>query len=176
MSPETRTAIAREVVAFATGIVPHLDGFGPCLPVACRAVSVAERYGVRLVLQAGTATWPILAPGEDDGVRPTHFTFAWDPREPRSAAAIRNGALPEVHVWAGDPERQELLDATTWALPDLCARLAGLTWSGPRPPVYWWGSARDLPDGWGYDANRDATLYCYELALRAGMITTRRTR
>lgn len=126
-------------------LAPKVDPSGACLYAALGVMAAAHVHGRRLVLQAGTAEWPRLRPDQDDGRAdtPTHFGYVWDPDAPLTRAWVAGirpmtddaqaVVLPEVHCWAGDPERQELVDPTSGRFPEQCRRLVGLDWPGDRP-------------------------------------------
>ena len=139
------------------GLAPE----GACLVYAAAILGIAQRQGLRLVLQAGSAFWPRMTPEQDDGVSPTHFGYEWDP--PNVARHLAAGHLPEMHAWAGDPVTQDLVDLTTGQFPAQCQRMLGAGWPGVRPPLTWWGPARSLPDGVSYTPNRDATRLAMQL-------------
>ena len=67
-------------------------------------------------------SWPIVLPGQDDGTAPTHFSYEWSPWREESQAALKLGLLPEIHVWVGLPDQNELLDFATKFLPDQAAK------------------------------------------------------
>jgi hypothetical protein len=72
-----------------------------------------------------------------------------------------SGLLPEIHVWAGIVESQELLDLSTGAWPAACQRLLGLDWPGIRPPEFFWG--KELPNVAHYEAKPQATIFAGRL-------------
>ena len=136
---------------------------GACLLYALAALGVGKVLGVRLVLQAGTATWPFVAPELDDGVSANSFGYEWDPEHLRSSHALALGLMPEMHVWAGDPVAQEVVDLSTEHWPAQRAMLMGgdSGWTGPRPPVWLWGKP---PARVVYLPNAEATAHATRLA------------
>ena len=127
-----------------------------CLFWAGHTCDVLCERGLRPVLQAGTMMWRFCAPELDDGIGPTHFGYAWEPESLPSLAARAAGRLPEMHVWVGLPETQEIVDLTTCYLPEQARAIAGFSWSAPPPPDYLWAPA--LPEGAVFEPNREATL------------------
>jgi hypothetical protein len=75
-------------------------------------------------------------------------------------------SLPEVHVWLGDPLRQELVDATTGFFPAQAMALQGMDWPGKKPPEWLWCRGRDIPDEACYTPSAEATLYIRKIADR----------
>lgn len=139
--------------------------YGPsaaCLYWAACVTFAAKKFGVNLVVQAGTASFLRLPHHLDDGepTTPTHFSYVCDKSLSMStvAAHLDFGRLPEMHVWAADPGRQEIVDLTTKFLPEQCKRLSGLDWLTPAPPDYLWCKVSRLPEEWVYAPNADATF------------------
>ena len=64
-------------------------------------------------IQAGSLQWPRIKPEDDDGVMNTHFAYMWTPGAYDSAMSVLMGNLPEMHVWVGIVDRQEVVDFTT---------------------------------------------------------------
>lgn len=128
-----------------------------CLMLTGAVLAAAQRRGVRLVLQAGTCYWPRVTPEQDDGVSPNVFGYEWDPNDPKHLATRIAGRMPELHVWAGDPSTNELVDLTTGCFPDQCARLTELAWLAPVPPRWYWGAFDRLPTFTRYEVNEEAT-------------------
>lgn len=148
------------------------DFTGHCLLMAGATILAAQKHGLRLCLQAGTAYWPRVTAETDDGVEPNRFGYEWEPGSPATKLRLAMGLLPEMHVWAGDPERQEVVDLTTGSWPKQCVLLTGLTWKAPAPPAYFWGPAASLPAIASYVPDELATLMAARLlqdALTPGM-------
>ena len=137
---------------------------GVCLYDALSVIEAAKKHKVRLVLQGGTAFWRRMSPDQDDGFSPTHFGYQWDPRSPLSEMAVAQGNLPEMHVWAGDPATQEVVDIATLDFPTRAQDLIGYPWLDVKPPGFFWGTGDELPDGAFYEPNREATLYADKAA------------
>ncbi len=119
---------------------------GSCLYWTLTGLSILTSLGLRARLQAGSLSWPILPPHLDDGHQPTHFTYEWSPWRPESQAALKLGLLPEIHLWIGLPDRNELVDFSTQWLPQQAAK-AGLVWRTDPPPDFLWCGPSGLPDG-----------------------------
>ena len=61
------------------------------------------------------------------------------------------GNMPEMHVWVGIPDRQEIVDMTTKYWPLLCQQSAKADWPGPKPPDFFW--SHEPPDRVIYQAD-----------------------
>jgi hypothetical protein len=118
-----------------------------------------------VVIQAGSLQWPRVLRSEDDGVMNTHFAYQWTPGAYDSAVSVAMGNLPEMHVWVGLLDSQEIVDFTTRHLT-LAAARRGMAWTAPRPPSYLWCPANGLPDWVVYRPNRDASIYACTLLKR----------
>lgn len=128
---------------------------GQCLYWSLTLMGVLLERGYRALLQAGSLSWPIVPPGQDDGKHPTHFSYEWSPWREESQAALKLGMLPEIHVWVGLPDKNELVDFSTKFLPEQAAQ-EGLVWRTPHPPDFLWCGPSDLPDGVIYKPDMDA--------------------
>lgn len=130
---------------------------GSCLHWAGMVIVAAAIHGRRLIIQGGTASWRRLKDADDDGVQATHFTFeARDGVDP--APFLARGILPEMHVWAADPWKQQIVDLTTSDLPALCESLGKMPWRADPPPDVLWAGADEFPDGWHYKPLMEPTL------------------
>jgi hypothetical protein len=135
---------------------------GSCLYWAVSVIAAAAETGLRLIPQAGTASFQRLPGHLDDGAPTTltHFGYEW---QPGSRSLVNLGGrlvLPEMHVWAADPVAGEIVDLSTRHLVEMCQTVGGLPWLEAAPPRFLW--ARQLPAGWHYAPTREAT----ELAVR----------
>lgn len=90
---------------------------GSCLYWTITGVGILISLGHRAIIQAGSMSWPILPVHLDDGEQSTHFTYEWSPWREESQAALRLGLLPEIHIWIGLPDFNELVDFSTKWLP-----------------------------------------------------------
>jgi hypothetical protein len=131
---------------------------GACLYWSLTLAGVLNALGHRALLQAGSLSWSILPPEQDDGKRPTHFAYEWSPWREESRAALRLGLLPEIHVWVGLPATNGLVDFSTKFLPELAAR-EGLQWRTAPPPDFLWCRPDELPSGVAYQPNREAITF-----------------
>ena len=128
----------------------HYDGSRAgqaCLYWAHYTVEVLTALGIRAIIQAGSASWPRVRPDQDDGVSPTHHSYVWEPDSAVTKARIATGDMPEMHVWAAIPALRQIIDMTTRYWPEQCLLIQGRNWPGNEPPTYFWGTARELPDG-----------------------------
>ena len=138
---------------------------GLCLYYAHHTLSVLWRHGFQAVVQAGSLQWPRIRKEDDDGAMNTHFAYEWSPHDPASAMSVAIGNLPEMHVWVGIVDRQELVDFTTRHLKAACAAV-GMAWTAADPPQYLWCPAGQLPDWVVYRPNREASIYACTLLKR----------
>jgi len=138
---------------------------GLCLYYAHHAASVLHRHGYQAVIQAGSLQWPRIRKTEDDGFTNTHFAYEWSPQEPASALSVAFGNLPEMHVWVGIVDTQEIVDFAVRHLKEAAAEL-GMSWTAPNPPRYLWCPAKQPPDWVLYRPNRDASIYACVLLKR----------
>lgn len=154
---------ARRAVEAVAGRLDH----GACLYLAMASIIAAKRRGIVLVPQAGTAAfWRMGDDFVDDGVTNTHFSYVWSGGVPDKRVVDLTAMPVEIHVWAGDPTRNEIVDLSTGGIPRACVEVGQHTWEAPAPPDYLWG--RSLPGGWAYDANAEATLFAVEVAMQGG--------
>ena len=138
---------------------------GACLYWSLTLMGVLIEHGYRPLIQAGSMSWPIVKPGEDDGKNPTHFSYDWSPWREESQAALKLGMLPEVHVWVGLPDQNELLDFSTKELPEQAAA-NGLTWRTKPPPDFLWCKPSGLPEGVLYKPNLHAIAFILQRIVR----------
>ncbi len=131
---------------------------GLCLYYAHHTAAVLWHHGVPAVIQAGSLQWPRVRREEDDGEINTHFAYMWTPGSVESALSAAMGNLPELHVWVGILDSQEIVDFTTRHLVS-AALERHMIWTARRPPPYLWCPANSLPDWVVYTPNRDASIY-----------------
>jgi hypothetical protein len=130
------TAFARERGIPETATCLYLAYYG--------AFALAER-GLRPLLQAGSAGWPRVRPEDDDGKRPTYFSYMWTPGELPSQRAIGLGHMPEMHVWLGLPDSGEIVDFSTGLFPAQARAIMEYDWPQELlPPAYYWGGREGL--------------------------------
>jgi hypothetical protein len=135
-------------------------GMGGCVWAAFFGVAVLRRHGYQACLQAGSLSWRILNPEDDDGkpTTSTHFSYHWDPAQLPSRMGMAMGCMPEIHAWVGLVDRQELVDFSLGDLKRQVTKL-GFNWRTADPPPFLWCGVRDLPEHAHYEPSRDATLY-----------------
>lgn len=140
-------ALARQKLAEFT---TEEEQIGNCLFQTVAVIIAAREHGLDLVLYAGSAHWPVDATGT--------FGFEWDPEHPVSQLRLIQGALPEMHVWAGDPRAQEIVDISTahWRayFDRTCAQVEGWVWTAPDPPAFLWCRPEALPPRVDYRPDR----------------------
>jgi hypothetical protein len=120
----------------------------------------------RVCVQAGSAFWPRVPVEQDDGITSLNFGYQFDARHPLTLLALAGvllgrgsgAALPEMHVWLGLPDSQELIDFTAGQWPVQCQALLGEPWLTPTPPDFLWCPASELPERVYYRPQREATL------------------
>lgn len=135
-----------------------------CLFDACAVIEAAKKHGIRLVMQAGSAYWTIEDKPPPGEVYPMRFGYEWEGLTPYAIQLLQTGRLPEMHVWAGDPERNELVDTTTKYWPEQCLGILGQKWTAKKPPDFLW-SAEMVP-GTEYRPDGQATSVAHILAER----------
>src|SRR5271169_3782454 len=118
--------------------------------------------GHKPVLQAGDMLWRIVPTAQDDGTVATHFGYEWTPQDPFSQQAMTAGLLPEVHIWCGLLDTQDLVDFSTGTLPQVAKEQHGYDWHTDKPPEYVFGRPSD--DAF-YRPNIEATLYVYRFIM-----------
>lgn len=136
---------------------------GLCLYWARAVVDELRSQGEYAILQAGSLSWPLVTPDDDDGVTATHFSYVWEPDSPVTRAMLNARLMPEMHVWAALPRRGhrgQIVDLTTCFLRGEAER-RGLRWTAPPPPDYLWCGWTEMPPGVVYRVDKAAT----ELAL-----------
>lgn len=157
LPPETKERIVREARRLFRARFPDVAEGAACLYLTLCVIEVAYHQGIKLSPQAGSASWRRVRPDQDDGVCCTHFSYMWEPDNPQTMWRLTMGMLPEMHVWAADPERREIIDLTTRDLPQQCSELAHMDWPGDKPPDHLWCGFEGLPEGTHYTADRLAT-------------------
>ena len=168
----------REVIVAETRVRMDRYGLakrstGGCLYWAATVVAVAHQHRLRLIPQAGMACWARVPPELDDGVMNTHFSYEWQGLgDDLTRSRIAQGLLPEVHVWAADPKRLEIVDLTTGFQAEQCLRMTGEPWLTPPLPAYVWTGKDGLPEGTIYRPDRDATEMAVQLMVKLGLFSS----
>ena len=119
---------AKIVAEIERGLARLADQPGLCLFYAHHTAAVFWRHRHRVVIQAGSLQWPRVRREEDDGGMNTHFAYVWTPGAYDSALSVAMGNLPEMHVWVGILDTQEIVDFTTRHLR-AAAEARGMAWS-----------------------------------------------
>ena len=157
-----------EIIAEARALFekrwPDVNPAAACLYLTIATIACAQARGIKLLLQAGSMHWRCVPPELDDGVSPTHFAYVWETnRMDAHVFTARTKHLPEIHVWAVDPVRRELVDASTRGFPVACEHTAGMKWVGPPPPDFLWTEGDSLPDGAVYEPKLEACLFAADI-------------
>lgn len=130
-----------------------------CLLHAYALAAIMKRDGIDTVPQAGTLSWKFVDDEHDDGISPNWFHYQWEGITNKHVqAALMRGQMPEMHVWVGIPETQELVDITTCFLKKQVKDLIGAEWKAADPPDYLWCNIKKIPDGVVYHAKADAII------------------
>ena len=154
-SPSERAAMIADAWAWKNRNFPgSMDSTGDCLVSALAIIGAGQRQGRRFVLQAGSAFWRRMREEDDDGFSPFQFGYEWEPDSKTTRARIAMNALPEIHVWAGDPIHQDLIDMTAGKFPAQCQKLLNESWKAELPPDVLWGRP---PENAIYRADMGAT-------------------
>src|ERR1035441_182341 len=74
------------------------DVGGRCFYWSLPLMAVLLHRGYRALIQAGSLSWPIVPPGQDDGHSATHFSYEWSPWREESQVALKLGLLPEIQI------------------------------------------------------------------------------
>jgi hypothetical protein len=137
-----------------------------CFYYGIWTVEAIRKAGLRVLLQAGSCRWPRIRHEQDDGVCATHFGYVWSPNEAPSQRALRLGVMPEMHVWAADPEANEIIDFSAGFFPEQAKALVGMDWPGDPPPPYLWSGPTTMPRGAQYEPSLDAIKFALLAAMK----------
>jgi hypothetical protein len=153
-----KEAIYEEVTDLVRKDLPDNAGdYGLCFYYAIHTIEAIRRRGVRAILQAGSCSWPRLPEEADDGKVMTHFGYIWSPRSAQSVMNVACGGIPEMHVWAGIPEHQDIADLTTGRFVKAAAG-TGMSWLDVHPPKYLWGKP---PPRVLYEPIKEAVVFAF---------------
>lgn len=162
-----KTALVRESRLLVRKLFPLILPEFACLYHACALQVLMAKVGQRTMLQAGTAQWPYLRRDEDDGVKPTHFSYFWEGlSSPVNRERLRQNLLPEIHCWIAHRDPDTVIDPTTGTWPTR-ALIGGYQWTAPLPPDYLWVTLeglRDLSLSYGYEITYQPSLDACEIA------------
>lgn len=167
MIAQEKTALVRESRLLVRKLFPEVLPEFACLPHACALQVLLAKAGQCTMLQAGTAQWPYLRLEDDDGVRPTHFSYFWEgPESPVNRERLKRNLLPEIHCWLAHQEPDTVIDSTTGTWPAR-ARVGGFQWTARLPPDYLWATERELRDlslSYGYEVTYAPSLDACKIA------------
>lgn len=137
--------------------------------------------GTLVLIQAGSMSWPIVKPEDDDGVSPTHFSYVYERDNPDNAInLLLYGALPEMHVW-----NALLIPKKPPVIVDLCTRYHKdqmewmnrncegfrMKWTAADPPDHLWAMGRDVPAGVIYKPDESAIRTVLQFAMNVKLMT-----
>ena len=143
-----------------------LDFPGACLFWAAATNHIFRLHNIRSKIAAGSMNWPIVPKHLDDGVRPTHFSYEFEPDGRSMILSSYLGCLPEMHVWVQLTDTHEIVDLSLRSLRENYMQLTGNNpqWLAPSPPKYIWTDAP--PAGTYYRKDIQATRIALQ-ALRS---------
>ena len=152
------------------------SGGGMCPYWALAVIEAGKKNGRNLVLMAGSMQWQFVPTHLDDGVSNNAFAYMWSPNDARSRYAMSMGMLPEVHVFAGDPETQEIIDLSTRDFKRIAQNSFGFDWRTADPPRYVWAKREDLPSDARYSIEPEAIFYVANQLSKMGLYPPRGSR
>ena len=133
------------------------DDDGLCAYFALFGMIELKELGLKPCIQGGSAFWPrVPEPENTPESVATHYGYQWEPGSEMSKMAVKMGCLPEMHIWIGLVETQELVDFSTTSWPTSASN-RGVEWFGDRPPGYVWCQPEGLPKYVRYEADPIAT-------------------
>lgn len=140
---------------------------GACFYWTLTGLGVLLRHGIRGCLQAGTFAWPIIPFDEDDGKLETasHFCYEYEFNAEKERLAFAGKYFPEIHIWIGLPDTQEIVDFSTKFLPHLVTTKHGLPWRTPPPPDYIWHTKAQMPERVLYRVQEQACRFVVQKML-----------
>jgi len=155
---EERQQLHEKVRKRVVGRIGERSADSLCLYWAHYGLQVLKEAGIEVCLQAGSAYWPrVDNPRETPEHVMTHFGYKWEPDSNLSRLSVRLGHLPEMHIWLGIVETQELVDFSTGTWPQACRDRIG-EWETQDPPPYYWGPPGNLPEDVVYEPHAKATI------------------
>lgn len=146
-SPKVRTDLVLRARAMTELVWPEVPLRAGCAHLVASFGAICASRGVRVGVQGGTASWRRLPEELDDGVVATHFSYVLELDSPTGLARWARDLLPEMHVWAILPDREEAVDLTLGDLPEQCEIAGRLPWLMPRPPAFGWWRWSEEPPG-----------------------------
>lgn len=135
--------------------------------------------GSRVLIQAGSMSWPIVYPVNDDGISPTHFTYKYERNNPDNLILqVLYGALPEMHCWNAlmvPNQPPVLIDLTPRYLKHqmewTCKNAKDMKWLTADPPDYIWGVGDSIPALVYYEPDMAAIATVLRFAVEAKLMT-----
>lgn len=163
-----RTPLAvKEQLSFAVkhvfaDLFPEAKMANSCLRLAGVACHVLKDAGLTVAMQAGSAFWPykhILLSDEDTNC----FGYEYSSRD--TARHILMGQPPEIHVWVGIGETNEIVDFTAGFQRDQCKSMLGHDWSDECAlPDFIWHNVEDcVKKEWSYRPVKSATQLAVQI-------------
>jgi len=112
-----------------------LPTHGHCIYHAIAGIKAAQDYGYRFSIVGGTLQWKYRErPFSEES---DCFGYEWEPKHLLSIKAVKEGKLPEIHIWI-EYEKPDLtkqvIDFSISLLPEACP----YTWENRKPPIHLW--------------------------------------
>lgn len=164
MNAKQKQIIYRQTCAlYESWYGPDHGERGSCLYWTFAAGTVLMRHGIRPVVQAGSVCWPMnpIALPPD----PIYFGYRWDAEDSVTIKRMAAGMMPELHVWLGLVDTQEIIDFSVRYFPQQ-AKTIGLEWRNVDPPEFLWATEHELPNEVWYAPDRDATRYVVQTRMK----------
>lgn len=150
MTPaHVRRAVIADAQAVLAAAWPDTTPGANCINAAAAVCIAAHKYGLVVMPQGGSTSWPRLRIEDDDGVSATHFSYEYEARGNLRAvvdSVLARGAVPEIHAWAVvlASDGPEVVDLTVPYWPRRCAEVLGLPWTAPQPPPFLWADEDEV--------------------------------
>ncbi len=162
----TSEQIKTEIVARLKDKVASygIDEKRACILHAALLPPMLLDYGIKGIIQAGSAGWRFKAEDKDDG-GPTHYSYVWDLKDPLTIQQILTKHMPEMHCWVGIIDDPAIIDTTTEHLiPLLKMSMPNEVWSAPKPPPFIWHRlGEEQPMSCYYEASMEAIKLTYAM-------------
>ena len=157
--------VISDVAKYRAGI--GTAGYGGCFYLAHFGALQIMEHGYTPLIQAGSMSWPIIDPKDDDGVCCTHFSYVWGETvlSPEIHLLV-HGVLPEIHIWLAIRETGEIVDFSTNELKSQALLTAGLEWKAKDPPKFVWCIPDHLPEWVVYRPDTDAIKFVLRMLYR----------
>jgi len=112
-----------------------------CLFWAAATNHIFRLHNIRSEIAAGSMNWPIVPKHLDDGVRPTHFSYEFEPDGRSMILSSYLGCLPEMHIWVQLTDTHEIVDLSLRSLRENYMQLTG---NNPHHPPNTFGQTHSL--------------------------------